>query len=164
MPAIYLNHVSISARNLEESTRFYEDLLGMERIPTPNFGGNVQWLRIGSQQLHLAERDVTINHLNHFGITVDDFPAVYHRAKEMGVFEDRMQGYHLCELPDGKVQLYMHDPAGNTLEVNHPDVTTLPDDIRADITRLVDAFPQSDENLTAKLYASPEDAPISQRS
>jgi catechol 2,3-dioxygenase-like lactoylglutathione lyase family enzyme len=158
VPAIYLNHVSISARDLDESTRFYEDLLGMERIATPNFGGNVQWLRIGTQQLHLAEREVPINQLNHFGITVDDFPTVYYRAKELGIFEDRMQGYHLCELPDGKVQLYLHDPAGNTLEINHPDITTLPDDIRAVVTRLEDAFPQSEENLNARLYASPDDA------
>ncbi len=159
MPAIYLNHVSVSARDLNESTRFYEDLLGMERIPTPNFGGNVQWLRVGSQQLHLAEREVPINNLNHFGVTVDDFPAVYRKAREMGIFNDRMQGYHLCELPDGKVQLYVQDPAGNTLEINHPDVATLPDEIRADITKLVDAFPQSDATLQARLYASPADAP-----
>jgi lactoylglutathione lyase len=161
MPAIYLNHVSISALNLEESTRFYEELLGMQRIPTPHFGGKVQWLRIGAQQLHLAEREVAINNLNHFGVTVDDFPAVYERARMMGIFNDRMQGYHLCELPDGKVQLYLQDPAGNTLEINHPDVTTLPETIRNDITRLVDAFPQDPANLQAKLYATPEDAPAS---
>lgn len=156
MPAVYLNHVSISARDLEESTRFYEELLGMERIPTPKFGGNVQWLRIGSQQLHLAERDVAINNLNHFGVTVDDFPSVYDRAKEMGIFNDRMQGYHLCELPDGNVQLYVRDPAGNTLEINHTDVSTLPEHIREDITRLVDAFPQDEASLNARLYATPE--------
>jgi catechol 2,3-dioxygenase-like lactoylglutathione lyase family enzyme len=159
MPAIVLNHVSVSARNLEESTRFYEELLGMERIPTPNFGGSVQWLRIGTQQLHLARRDVAINDLNHFGVTVDNFEQVYRKAQEMGVFNDRMQGYHLCELPDGKVQLYIQDPAGNTLEINHPDVNTLPNDIKADITRLVDAFPQSAENLQARLYATADDAP-----
>ncbi len=160
MPAVYLNHVSISARNLEESTRFYEELLGMERIATPNFGGNVQWLRIGSQQLHLAERDVTINNLNHFGVTVDDFPTVYERARDMGIFNDRMQGYHLCELPDGNVQLYVQDPAGNTLEINHTDVTTLPERIRRDITRLVDAYPQDDANLQARLYTTPERADV----
>jgi lactoylglutathione lyase len=159
MPAIVLNHVSVSAKDLATSTHFYEDLLGMERIPTPNFGGKVQWLRIGTQQLHLAEREVTINNLNHFGITVDDFPQVYYRAKEMGIFNDRMQGYHLCELPDGKVQLYVKDPAGNTLEINHPDVQTLPDDIRADITKLKDAFPQSETNLQARLYATAADVP-----
>lgn len=160
MPAYVLNHVSVSARDLEESTRFYEDLLGMERIPTPNFGGKVQWLRVGTQQLHLAERDQNPGPFNHFGITVDDFPQVYYKAREMGIFEDRMQGYHLCELPDGKVQLYLHDPAGNVLEVNHPDVRTLPDDIKADLTRLVDAFKQTEESLQAKLYATANDAPV----
>lgn len=159
MPAHVLNHVSISANDLEESTRFYEDLFGMERIPTPNFGGKVQWLRLGTQQLHIAERDQRPGPFNHFGITVDDFPEVYYAAKRLGIFEERMQGYHLCELPDGKVQLYLHDPAGNVLEVNHPDVGTLPEDIKADRTLLVNAFPQSEESLQAKLYATAEDVP-----
>jgi catechol 2,3-dioxygenase-like lactoylglutathione lyase family enzyme len=157
MPATVLNHVSVSARDLEASVRFYEELLGMERIPTPNFGGKVQWLRLGTQQLHIAERDQEPGPFNHFGVTVDNFEEVYDKAKEMGIFEQRMQGYHLCELPDGKVQLYVHDPAGNVLEVNHTDVNTLPDAIRADMTRLVDAFPQSDDNLRAKLYATAAD-------
>ena len=32
-----INHVSISARDLEESARFYEEVFGMERIATPIF-------------------------------------------------------------------------------------------------------------------------------
>ena len=32
-----INHVSIAAADLEESTRFYEQVFGMERIPTPTF-------------------------------------------------------------------------------------------------------------------------------
>lgn len=159
MPAHVLNHVSISVNDLDECTRFYEDLFGMEPVPTPNFGGKVQWLRLGTQQLHLAERDQQPGRFNHFGITVDDFPTVYYQAKELGIFEDRMQGYHLCELPDGNVQLYLRDPAGNVLEVNHPDVRTLPGDIAADLTRLVERFPQSDRNLSARLYVTAEDVP-----
>ena len=54
-----LNHVSISAVDLEESTRFYEDVFGMQRIPTPAFKAtSVQWLRVGDLQLHLFDRDV----------------------------------------------------------------------------------------------------------
>jgi lactoylglutathione lyase len=158
MPAIVLNHVSVGVRDLEEATRFYEDLFGMRRIPTPNFGYKVQWLQLGGQQLHLAERDMEPNPLVHFAITVDDFVEVYERARDLEIFESRLQGYHLSELPDGKVQLYLRDPSGNVLEVNHPDVSTLPDDILVDMTRLVDAYPQSDENLSARLYATPEDA------
>ena len=37
MRATGINHVSISAHDLEESTRFYETLFGMERIATPIF-------------------------------------------------------------------------------------------------------------------------------
>ena len=48
-----INHVSISASDLEESTRFYEEVFGMERIATPIFDTPVQWLRVGDLQLHL---------------------------------------------------------------------------------------------------------------
>ena len=43
MPAINLNHVSVVARNLRESVRFFEEVFGMQRVPTPNFGFPVQW-------------------------------------------------------------------------------------------------------------------------
>ncbi len=42
-----INHVSVNARNLQESVDFYIDLLGAEPIPTPNFGIPVQWLALG---------------------------------------------------------------------------------------------------------------------
>ena len=45
--------MSICAADLEESTRFYEEVFGMERIPTPKFADPVQWLRVGDLQLHL---------------------------------------------------------------------------------------------------------------
>src|SRR5262249_58148151 len=55
--ATALNHVSFSAVDLEESVRFYESVLGLERIPTPTFEMPVQWLRIGSLQLHIFAAD-----------------------------------------------------------------------------------------------------------
>src|SRR5690348_4875208 len=33
-----INHVSVNALDLQESVEFYVDLLGAERIATPNFG------------------------------------------------------------------------------------------------------------------------------
>jgi len=39
-----INHVSISANDLDESTKFYEEVFGMERIPAPDFGPPVRWL------------------------------------------------------------------------------------------------------------------------
>ena len=38
MKVLGFNHLSIGAKDLEESARFYQTVLGMELIPTYNFG------------------------------------------------------------------------------------------------------------------------------
>ena len=42
MRAIRFNHLGISATNLEESVRFYEEMFGLERMPTYSFGFRTQ--------------------------------------------------------------------------------------------------------------------------
>src|SRR3954466_11567100 len=71
-----INHVSVNACDLEASVDFYVDLLGAERIATPNFGLPVQWLGLGRTQLHLFEKDVQPTSQHHLGITVDDLEPV----------------------------------------------------------------------------------------
>ncbi len=150
MPALGVNHVSVSARDLETSVRFYEDMFGMTRIPTPDFGYPVQWLRLGDQQLHLFERDGDAPTHHHVAITVDDFPAVYRRALAQGV-EDRVAfRHHVYELPDGAVQLYVRDPGGNLVEVDHPDVATLPPGLIEDLRRL--PRPQTGAHARATIF------------
>src|SRR5206468_2298016 len=111
-----INHVSISAKDLEESTRFYEELFGMERIATPVFATPVQWLRIGDLQLHLfLEEGDVVPSRHHLGLTIDDFPAAYEAIRERTSDE---WGNELVELPSGQIQLYFRDPAGNLIELN----------------------------------------------
>ena len=115
-----LNHVSVVARDLEESIRFYVDVLGLEPLATPDFGFPVQWLRAGDRQVHLFERpDEPPTHA-HLALEVDDVVAVYERARALGIL-DRTFGYAIAELPGGEAQLYVRDPAGNLLELDHPD-------------------------------------------
>src|SRR5690349_24845284 len=77
-----INHVSIAARDLEESTRFYEQVLGMERIPAPDFPRPVRWLRVGEMQLHLLLDPSAAPQRQHFGLTIDDFDAAYRAVKD----------------------------------------------------------------------------------
>ena len=56
------------------------------------------------------------------------------------------------ELNDGAVQMYLRDPAGNLVEVNWPDVSTLDRSVVTDIVSIADERPQSDEALRARLY------------
>ena len=116
-----LNHVSVVARDLEASTRFYVDVLGLERVPTPDFGFPVQWLEVGGQQVHLFERPDEAPASAHLALEVDDVVAVYERARELGVLDHDTFGYACAELPGGEAQLYLRDPAGNLIEVDHPD-------------------------------------------
>ncbi len=122
MRATGFTHVSIGARDLEESARFYKDFFGMEEVPSPDFPGPVRWLRVGELQLHLFLDEEPAPAWHHFALDVDDFEAAYARAEELGV-RDRYSAVR--ELPDGAVQMYLRDPAGNLVEVNWPDVSTL---------------------------------------
>ena len=120
--ATRITHVSIFANSLDESARFYEELFGMERLPTANFpGGGVLWLRLGDVQLHLFESDGDApTERHHFGMDVDDFDAVYEKAKAMGILDTRAFGTPLRTHPAGWAQLYLRDPAGNLIEVDWP--------------------------------------------
>jgi catechol 2,3-dioxygenase-like lactoylglutathione lyase family enzyme len=146
------NHVSIHARDLGESTRFYVEVLGMEPIPTYNFAFPVQYLRLGDLQLHLFERDTDAPLYHHTGINVDDFEATYLRAKELGILERESFFEDMYELPDGSVQMYLRDPAGNLVEIDWPDVTTLDRSVLGEIKKLGDSVPQTGDALRATLY------------
>jgi len=145
-----INHVSISANDLEESTRFYETLFGMERIPTPIFDTPVQWLRVGELQLHLflAEDDAAPTR-HHIGLTIDDFDAAYQAVSTHASAE---WGAELVELPSGQVQLYFRDPAGNLIELNWHDAGTLDRSQYPSLRRLSEHIPQTAESEQAVLY------------
>jgi catechol 2,3-dioxygenase-like lactoylglutathione lyase family enzyme len=147
-----VNHVSINARDLAESVEFYVDLLDAEPIPTPNFGLPVQWLALGRTQLHLFEKDLQPTSHHHLGITVDDLEPVYRAAERRGAFDYDAFGNHLVQLPGDLVQLYLRDPAWNLVEIDQDGVDRLPDDMRAQLKGLWDFHPQTDENMTARLY------------
>lgn len=156
MRATRFNHVSIYADDLEVSARFYEQLFGMERLPSPLFDLPVAWLRVGDQQLHLFQRGAGAAPYYHFGLDVDDFEAVYLKAKELGILDPNSFGSEVRELLDGSVQMYIRDPAGNLIEINCPDVSALDRSVVTGITRLVDERPQTGEAARARLYLRSE--------
>jgi catechol 2,3-dioxygenase-like lactoylglutathione lyase family enzyme len=151
-----LNHVSVSASDMEASVRFYEEVFGLQRIPTPNFGFPTCWLRVGDLQLHLFQRagDPPAHH--HFALTVRDFEAVYRKAEELNAFDDS-NGVHIRELPDGSVQMYLRDPDGNLVEVDHPDASRLDRRVVKGLPTLESEFPQSEENRKATLFLEGSD-------
>ena len=152
MRATGFNHVSVHARDLEESVRFYTAVFGMERIATYTFAFPVQYLRLGGLQLHLFERETPAPEFHHIGIDVDDFEAAYAKAKELRIHDSSAFYSDIYELPDGSVQMYIRDPAGNLVEIDWPDVTTLDRSVLPEIKKLSDSVEQADEARGATLY------------
>lgn len=56
---VELNHVSLETRNVAKLVDFYEKVLGLPRLPRPDFGFRGAWFKLGPNgvQLHIIERD-----------------------------------------------------------------------------------------------------------
>jgi lactoylglutathione lyase len=153
MTAIRINHVSVHGDDLEASAQFYEELFGLERVPTPRFQEDVVWLKLGDQQLHIFKReDAVPPKLHHLGIDVDDFEAVYWKTKERGLLDGETWHQAIRRHPLGWVQMYIRDPAGNLVEINWPDMSSLSPELQGEIGRLEDEMEQTDTAEAATLY------------
>jgi lactoylglutathione lyase len=147
-----LNHVSVIANDLEASRRFYVDELGLEELPTPNFTFPVVWLKAGSGQLHLFTRGGGPPSHAHFALEIAEFMPVYRRMKEIGALDHERFGNCMYELPDGGIQMYIKDPAGNLVELDHPDASTIPQDEVPEYMRLSDLRPQDGDAARSTLW------------
>lgn len=148
-------HASILATDLEESVEFYEEVFGMERIPSPNFTTPVEWLRVGDLTLHLFKRDIEAADFYHVGLHVDDFEHVYREVDERDIattFDPETEEPVVYELPEGAVQLYLTDPTGNLVEVNYHDVDELDRSVVTNIVPRSEEVEQDEEAMRARLY------------
>lgn len=152
-----LNHVSIVARDLAESVSFYVDVFGLAPVPTPDFGFPVQWLLAGDRQLHLFERPEPAPAYAHLSLEVEDPLPVYRVAKERGLLDSTSFGYAAAELPGGELQLYLRDPSGNLVEVNHPHAAAFRDEIPELIT-FAERRPQAGDHARASLFVGRDGA------
>lgn len=112
-----LHHVSINVADVERSTAFYVDVLGMEPLPRPDFGFAGAWLGFGGgRQVHLIEAAVPEDRGQHFAFQVDDIDAAVAALRASGT---DVRG----PVPVGDTsarQAFFHDPDGNRLELNEP--------------------------------------------
>jgi YD repeat-containing protein len=150
--ATRINHVSVPCRDLDESERFYREAFGVERLPAPDFRFPVRWLGLGEQQVHLFQLPEDPLPNQHFALDVDDFEATFVKLRELDALDTSAHARPVWELPDGSLQLYARDPAGNLLEINWPDASTVDRSVVGEIPRRSDDVPQSYAARGATLY------------
>ncbi|MFB6311494.1 MAG: VOC family protein [Salinirussus sp.] len=128
MPATAINHVSLAVDALEPAVDFYEEVLGLEQIPSVNSSARGAWFQLDNGQLHLTERAAPSPQYHHLALTVEDFAGLVATLEEREALDDTF-GAPLYEFPDGAVQVYFRDPSDNLLEADWPDISTLPADL-----------------------------------
>jgi catechol 2,3-dioxygenase-like lactoylglutathione lyase family enzyme len=131
MPLTELNHYFIRANNLEETKKFYCDVLGFEVMPRPTFPFPGYWLGVnGKIQVHMGPDGIDNADMYYLGTpknAVTDHAGVVDHiaflANEPGEFIRRFKqrglDFQPRSLPEFDLyQIFVKDPNGLTIELN----------------------------------------------
>lgn len=118
MKVTRFQHVSVNANgtSLDEMVAFYGDVLGLDDKLRPEIPGTPgHWHIVGDQELHLVGSPATGNTIDptghHFCVTVEDLEGAVAELESRGIeYVRAVQGA-------GTVQIWISDPAGNTVEL-----------------------------------------------
>lgn len=119
-----INHVAIYVVNLEKSTRFYTEIVGLDTIPEPFRDGKHTWLSIGGgASLHIIQgaplrKEYYKN--QHTCFSVESVSAFTEKLKQKGIdFEDvNGKAGAITTRVDGVLQIWLRDPDGYWVEIN----------------------------------------------
>ncbi len=114
-----LLHVSVLVRDLEQSLKFYRDLLGLAvKNNRPELGYPGAWLAVGEAEIHLMQlpnpdplegRPSHGGRDRHFALQIDDFAGFRAKLNALGVRYTVSQS--------GRPALFLRDPDGNAVEI-----------------------------------------------
>lgn len=116
-----LHHVALHVTDLDAALAFYVDVLGFTVLPRPDFPIVGAWLDVGSgRQIHLVEVDaerVPADVGQHVALEIADAEAAAAALAAAGV------AHRGPKRVGPAIQVVLHDPDGNRIELNRPDPT-----------------------------------------
>jgi lactoylglutathione lyase len=124
MAQLRLNHMSLQVRSLEDSVRFYRDVLQLPEIECRAGKAHIRWFGLGDgQSVHLIEGDVGktfVKRSTHFCISSGDFEGTLLHLRDRGAAFCNLAGEPGQEhrRADGVRSVYLQDPDGYWLEIN----------------------------------------------
>jgi len=119
-----LNHIAVYVQDLQKSTKFYRDVIGLDTVPEPFHDGRHTWFTIGGPSyLHLisgATAITTHDKNSHICLSVPSVTDFIVRLNRAGVpFEDWPgKSGAVTTRTDGVHQIYFRDPDGWWIEIN----------------------------------------------
>jgi catechol 2,3-dioxygenase-like lactoylglutathione lyase family enzyme len=117
-----LDHFNIRTRQLDDTVRFYEDVLGLQNGDRPNFSFPGAWMYSeGRPVVHLVDISPTAEQqkpdsgvVHHVAFASRDFDGMKQRLQSKGMAFDTRQ------VPGGATwQIFVRDPNGVMIELNY---------------------------------------------
>jgi catechol 2,3-dioxygenase-like lactoylglutathione lyase family enzyme len=117
-----LDHFNIRTRRLDDTVRFYEDILGLQNGDRPNFSFPGAWMYSeGRPVVHLVDISPTSEPqkpdsgvVHHVAFASRDFKGMKQRLQSKGMAFDTRQ------VPGGELwQIFVRDPNGVMIELNY---------------------------------------------
>jgi len=117
MEFLGVHHISLNVADAEAAERFYTEVLGLAKLPRPDFGFPGSWLGLpDGRQVHLIEADgYEAAKGPHFALHVADLDAVRDELMAQGVKVSKVS-----EIAHVGRQCFFKDPSGNGIELNEP--------------------------------------------
>lgn len=119
-----VNHMAFYVVNLQVSTHFYRDIVGLDTIPEPFHDGKHTWFLIGPKtHLHIisgAAQKTEHDKNTHLCFTVPSVTDFIEVLKKNNVLFESWTGEKgtYTNRVDGVKQIYFQDPDGFWIEIN----------------------------------------------
>ncbi|MBL4886862.1 MAG: VOC family protein [Planctomycetaceae bacterium] len=123
-----IDHITLVVKSLEESRKFYVEMLGMQEVPRPDFNFKGSWFQAGKTLIHLIlEHDQSgeagvpadqkrSTRAHHFAFCIADAQAAWEKLQASEYTLDVISKPKLR--PDGAVQFFLADPDGHRVEIS----------------------------------------------
>ncbi len=119
------NHMALYVTDLQKSTWFYKEVLGLETMPEPFHDGRHSWFKVGDHsQLHLISGAKTAKEHEkdtHLCFSVPQLEDITGRLEKYKIPYENWAGESnkQTKRADGVMQIYLKDPDGFWVEINN---------------------------------------------